>query len=68
MNNKKTVVKFDDEYFEIIKNLAIEEGITVPAFLDRAVKAEKFLFTQRNQGNKILIEKPNGEINEVVLQ
>ncbi len=64
----KVTVNLPDETVEAIKTIAAQRGTTVTEALRRAVESEKFLSEETRSGSKILVEKPEGTIRQVVFK
>ncbi len=65
MAMKKVTVNLSDETIEDLKEVAEKRGITLTEAIRKAIATEKFVQDERDEGGKILIEKPGGRVREV---
>ncbi|MCI0634934.1 MAG: ribbon-helix-helix domain-containing protein [Actinobacteria bacterium] len=65
MAMKKVTVNLSDETIEDLKAVAEKRGITLTEAIRKAIATEKFVQDERDEGAKILIEKPGGRVREV---
>lgn len=68
MEKTKLTVNLTDEAIAALKALADKRGISLGQALGQAIASEKFLQDEVNKGGKVLIEKPDHTVREVVLR
>lgn len=68
MGKTKLTVNLTDDAMSALRELADKSGITLGQALGQAIASEKFLRDEVSKGGKILIEKPDQTIREVVLR
>ena len=64
---KKATFTLPDDDIDTLRRLAREREMTVTATLRRAIATEAFLEKERQQGSRLLIEKADGKIVEIVI-
>jgi hypothetical protein len=62
---KKVTVNLSDETIEDLKAVAEKQGITLTEAIRKAIATEKFVQDERDEGAKILVERPGGRVREV---
>ena len=62
---KKVTVNLSDETIRDLREVADKRGITLTEAIRRAIATEKFVQDERDEGSKILVEKPGGRVREV---
>jgi predicted transcriptional regulator len=62
---KKVTVNLSDETIEDLKTVAEKQGITLTEAIRKAIATEKFVQDERDEGAKILVERPGGRVREV---
>lgn len=62
---KKVTVNLSDETIRDLQEVADKRGITLTEAIRRAIATEKFVQDERDEGSKILVEKPGGRVREV---
>ena len=65
MAMKKVTVNLSDETIEDLREVASKRGITLTEAIRKAIATEKFVQDERDEGAKILIEKPGERVREV---
>lgn len=65
---RKLSVRLSPESAAKLEKLAAEQGLSLNAALQKAITTEDFLREQIDQGNKILIERPNKTFAEVLFR
>lgn len=68
MEKTKLTVNLTDEAMAALRELADKRGITLGQALGQAIASEKFLHDEVSKGGKVLIEKPDQTVREVVLR
>ena len=68
MDKTKITVNLTDDALAALKDLADKRGISMGQALGQAIASEKFLQDEVSKGGKVLIEKPDQTIREVVLR
>lgn len=66
--NKRMTVTFSGDILAALDFLAETQGISQNEVLRKAIATEAYLFKERQQGSKVLLQKPDGEIREVVFR
>jgi predicted transcriptional regulator len=62
---RKVTVNLSDETIKDLKEVADKRGISLTEVIRRAIATEKFVQDEREEGGKILVEKPGGRVREV---
>jgi cysteine synthase len=68
MEKTKLTVNLTYDAMAALRALADQRGVTLGQALGQAIASEKFLADEVNKGGKVLIEKPDQTIREVVLR
>lgn len=68
MEKTKLTVNLTDEALTALRELAAKRGVTLGQALGQAIASEKFLQDEVSKGGKVLIEKPDQTVREVVLR
>lgn len=68
MDKTKLTVNLTDDALAALRELAEKRGITLGQALGQAIASEKFLMDEVSRGGKVLIERPNQTVREVVLR
>ena len=68
MEKTKLTVNLTDDAMAALRELAERNGTTLGQALGQAIASEKFLRDEVQKGGKILIEKPDQSIWEVVIR
>jgi cysteine synthase len=68
MEKTKLTVNLNEDAMTALRELAEKNGMTLGQALGQAIASEKFLRDEVSKGGKILIEKPDQSIREVVLR
>lgn len=64
----KLTVNLPDSTVEKIKKMAAARGITVTEALRQVIENQGYLHEEMIQGSKLLIEKPDRQIRELVIR
>ena len=64
----KLTVNLSADAMAALKDLAERRGITLGQALGQAIASEKFFSDETSNGGKVLIERPNQPIREVVIR
>jgi metal-responsive CopG/Arc/MetJ family transcriptional regulator len=67
-NIKRMTISLNDETAEMLDYLATSQGISQNEALRRAIATEKYLKEELQSGNRILVQKSNNEIRELVFR
>jgi len=62
----KISANLNAETVERLKTLAYEKGSTMTDIINRAVEMEAFLRKVKKDGGKILIENPDGKMQQII--
>lgn len=62
----KLTVNLPDSTVEALKGIAQDRGITVTEALRQAVESQRFLQQEIQQGSKVLLEKPDDSLRQVI--
>lgn len=65
---QKVTVSLTGEAIGAIKAIASRRGVSMSDALRQAIGTEKFLVEERDRGSKILIERPDQSLREVVIR
>jgi predicted transcriptional regulator len=68
VDKTKLTVNLTDEALTALRELADKRGVTLGQALGQAIASEKFLQDEVSKGGKVLIEKPDQTVREVVLR
>lgn len=71
INTEKVIkmsVNLPEEAIDVLRNLASERGVTVTEVLRHAIGLEKYFDQVQKDQGKILVEKSDGEIRELVFR
>lgn len=64
----KVTVNLPEDAVEAIREIAARRGTTVTEALRRAIESEKFLDQEIRNDSKILLEKADGSIRQVIIK
>jgi hypothetical protein len=64
----KQSVNLQRDVVDAIKQMASGRGLTMTEVIRDAIGTEKFIYDQKLQGAKVLIEYPDGKIIQVVFR
>jgi len=64
----KTTFNLYQSDIDWLKALAVTRGTTITYQLRSAIAMWKFLYNERTNGSTILIEKPDGTINQIIFK
>jgi metal-responsive CopG/Arc/MetJ family transcriptional regulator len=67
-NIKRMTISLNDETAEMLDYLATSQGISQNEALRRAIATERYLKEELQGGNRILVQKSNNEIRELVFR
>ncbi len=67
MAKKQINVRFDGGTLEQIEELSELTGKTVSEILRESVNLTNWLYRERDKGTRILLERPDSDLREVVL-
>lgn len=67
-NAKRMSVSLAGDAAQMLAFLAKSQGITQNEALRKAIATEAYLRQELTEGTKVLLQKPNGEIREVVFR
>lgn len=67
-SKQKVTVSLTGEAIGAIKEIASRRGISMSDALRQAIGTEKFLVEEHDKGSKILIERPDQSLREVVIR
>ena len=59
-------VQFSDQAYRLVEDIADQSGISMGEAIRRAIALYAWYRENRSQGNRILVERPNGSIRELV--
>ena len=62
----KLTVNLTDDAMAALKELADKRGVTLGQALGQAIASEKYFSDEISKGGKVLIERPNQTVREVV--
>ncbi|AFZ61451.1 DUF2188 domain-containing protein [Anabaena cylindrica FACHB-243] len=65
---KRMSITLSGDIANLLEYLASSQGITQNEALRKAIATEGYLLEERQQGSKILIQKPDKEIREVLFR
>jgi hypothetical protein len=65
---KRLTVALKPDVNEMLDKLAKSSGITLNEVIHKAIATEFYIRQEIEQGSKILVQKPNDEIREVVFR
>jgi cysteine synthase len=68
MEKTKLTVNINEDALAVLRELAESTGMTLGQALGQAIASEKFLRDEVKKGGRVLIEKPDQSIREVVLR
>ncbi len=63
---RRVHVNFTPSAYKTLEELAESKGKTVSETLRDAIALEKYFEDTKREGGKILVERPNGEIRELI--
>jgi hypothetical protein len=66
--SRKITVNLSEEVLNALNELSRRRGLTVTETLRRSISTEKYIQDALDEGAKILIERPNGSIRELVFR
>ena len=64
----KVTVNLPEATVEALKQIASARGTTVTEALRQIIENQRYLYQAIQQGSKILVEKPDREIRELVMR
>ena len=67
-DKQKVTVNLSTEAVQALQDIADSRGVTLTEALRQAIATEKFLSEEVRQGNKILVERPDQGIREIILR
>jgi Mn-dependent DtxR family transcriptional regulator len=67
-SGKRLSISLSDDAAKLLEFLAQTQGITQNEALRKAIATEAYLLEERMQGTKVLLQKPDKEIREVVFR
>jgi hypothetical protein len=67
-SKQKVTVSLTGEAIGAVREIALARGISVSEALRQAIGTEKFITDERSKGSKILIERPDQSLREVVIR
>lgn len=67
-SGKRLSISLSDDAANLLEFLAQTQGITQNEALRRAIATEAYLLEERMQGTKVLLQKPDKEIREVLFR
>ncbi|MCM1984448.1 ribbon-helix-helix protein, CopG family [Lyngbya confervoides] len=67
-SRKRLSISLSDDAASLLEFLAQTQGITQNEALRRAISTEAYLFEERRQGTKVLLQKSDQEIREVLFR
>jgi hypothetical protein len=65
---KRMSISLTGDAAEMLKSLAESQGITQNEALRKAIATEAYLFQERQKGSKVLLQKSDNEIREVIFR
>jgi predicted transcriptional regulator len=68
VDKTKLTVNLNDEAMSALRELADKRGVTLGQALGQAIASEKFFSDEISKGGKVLIEKPDRTVREVVIR
>jgi cysteine synthase len=68
VDKTKLTVNLNDEAMSALRELADKRGVTLGQALGQAIASEKFFSDETSKGGKVLIEKPDRTVREVVIR
>ena len=68
MEKRKLTVNLSDEAVTALEAISAQRGVSVTEVLRQAIASEKFLNDEVSKGAKILVERPNQPLREIVLR
>ena len=68
MEKTKLTVNLTDDALQALRELAESSNMTLGQALGQAIASEKFLRDEVKKGGRVLIEKPDQTLREVVLR
>jgi Ribbon-helix-helix protein, copG family len=63
---KKINVNFSPDAYAVLENLAEAKGKTMSEVLRDAIALEKWFAQTTKEGGRILVERPDGKVREIV--
>lgn len=67
-SNKRMSINLSSDVAKWLQAIATEQNISQSEALRRAIATEKYLLDERSKGSKILLQKSDKEIREVVFR
>jgi hypothetical protein len=67
-SSKRMSVSLPTDISTLLEFLAKSQGITQNEVFRKAIATEAYFYEETRQGTKVLLQKPNGEIREVVFR
>lgn len=64
----KVTVNLPEETVEAIRQIAERRGTTMTEALRQAIESEKFFDQEIRNGSKILVERPDNSVRQIVLR
>ena len=64
----KVTVNLPEETVDAIKSIAADRGITVTEAMRQVIENQRYLHQEVKTGGKVLIEKPNQPLRQLVFQ
>jgi predicted transcriptional regulator len=65
---RKVTVNLSPEAVDALNEIADSRGVTLSEALRQAIASEKFLVDEVRKGSKILVERPDQGIREIVIR
>jgi predicted transcriptional regulator len=65
---KKVTVSLSQEAVDALNQIADSRGVSLTEALRQAIASEKFLSDEVSKGSKILVERPNQPVREIVIR
>ncbi|MBD2124565.1 CopG family transcriptional regulator [Trichocoleus sp. FACHB-262] len=66
--HKRMSVSLPGDVAQLLESLAETQGISQNEALRKAIATEAYLLQERLQGSKVLLQKPDKEIREVIFR
>jgi predicted DNA-binding protein len=68
MADKRLNVSFSSSTYQALEELAEKKGTSMAEVLRDAIQLEKYVDDTRAEGGKILVERPDGKVRELVIR
>ncbi len=63
---KEVSVSFSSEVYEMLEDIAHKKGKTVTEVIEEAIGLERWYLRTREEGGKVIVERKNGDVWELV--